>query len=54
MKTRKFCDWNIVTPQTSKIRKTCLKKHDLSGPKYYDTHVEIRSGSCPKLSYLAF
>ena len=26
MKTRKFCDWNIVTPQTSKIRKTCLKK----------------------------
>ena len=26
MKTRKYCDWNIVTPQTSKIRKTCLKK----------------------------
>lgn len=43
MKTRnriEFFDWNIVTPETSKIRKTCLKKHDLSGPKYNDTHVQ--------------
>ena len=53
MKTRKFFDWNIVTPQPNKIRKT-LKNMSLSGPKYYGTHVEIRSGSCPKLSYLAF
>ena len=53
MKTKNFFDWNIVTPQPSQNKENIFEKTYLKSKRsrVQDTNVEIRSGSCPKLSY---